>query len=252
MLGAALGVLIVVVLGLLILSQRRLAPQETKPSTEVLEGAEEVTPMSTNTSFPTASPRQPATQTISDVSHVLTLELPADWTLTRNEGRKGIQLSFITAQSPDFRFSKDTTTDGPFTPQRYEQGAVFSVHVVRGRNEVGEEGARTTGLQNVGPITVGGITGTFRAGAGISTVVGRNLDAIVYNNGVNYVFLLSYNPDTYPQGETVFRTILASVRFTSITIPSPTSDQTPSLSNMSTASPGAPSPSLYPRPNVWQ
>lgn len=243
-LGVALGVLIAVVIGLLIISQRRLTSHETNISTEKLEETEGVSPIPTETASPTATSRQPAMRTISDASHVLTLELPADWPITLNEGRKGIQLSRIAAQTPDFQFREDTTTDGPFTPQRYERGAVFSLHAVRGRSEVGEESARTVGLQAVGPITIDGIAGTFRAGAGISTVVGRNLDAIVYKNGVNYVFVLSYNPDMYPQGETVFRTILASVRFTSTTAPS--------LSNTPTPSPPTPPPSLYPRPNVFE
>lgn len=218
MLAGVLVGLIIAALGFLIIGQQRTAPEEAE----------------------TATPGPRGVQRVSDVSQLFMLALPADWVVTRNEGRKGIQLSVLGAQSPDFR--------------RSERGAEFSVRVVRGRAAVGEEGARTADLEAVGPITIGGITGTFRVGVGSSTETGRDLDAIVHQDGLNYIFSLRYNPATYPQGEAVFREILASFQFTAATTPPPTPPPTltPSPPPLSPVNTPTPSPSVYPRPNVWE
>lgn len=203
---------------------------------------------------------------ITDASRLFTLELPADWITTWNEGRKGVRVSSLGAQSPDFRLTLDETAEEPFTPRRYEWGAEFSVHVVRGRDKVVEEGARTVGLLEHSPVTIGGVSGVLRAGAGISTRQGRNLDAIIHKDGLNYIFTFGYNPATYPQGEQVFRDILSSVQFTTPGAPPLQTEAAPDSSNVilaplprtspspvpSPTSTPQPSPSVYPRPNVWE
>lgn len=242
--GAALAVLVLASLGLWWgISRQRNAPSTGDAS----------------------SPAPARSQTTTDASRLFTIEIPAGWTITKNEGREGIQLSFLSAQSPNFQVTLDATANEPFVPRRYEQGAEFSVHAVRGREDVVTEGgARTAGLLEPSPVTIGGVAGVLRAGVGMSTLEGRNLDAIIHHDGVNYIFSFGYNPATYPEGEMIFREMLSSFQLTSPPTPPPTSPTTtvppptvtpspppaspsPSPSNTPTAS-----PYVYPRPNVWE
>ena len=186
-----------------------------RPRSQLTEGpiGGGVTPSPAVSSPEQTSRPEPMTQRVTDPSRLFTLELPSNWRITRMEGKKGVQLSHVIAESPDFRVREDTTAEEPFTPNEYEQGARFSIHVVRGRSEVAEEGARTVGLQTKEPVEIGGLPGLLRSGKSISTVQGRNLDAIVHQEGLNYIFTFAYNPETFPQGEKLFRDILRSFTF---------------------------------------
>lgn len=144
--------------------------------------------------------------TITDRSNLYTITFPANWEITTNEGKKGVQVSRITAQSPDFRVRTDESADGPFIPQYYESGASFTAHAIPGD---AAEVMQRPGIASR-PIIIDNYSGSFRAQKEISTLQGENVDAMVHINGINYTFTMAYNSDTYPQGREVFQQILNS------------------------------------------
>lgn len=250
-LGAVLAALVLAFLGYIVFLQRRETPEEIADLAETLDRTEGAPTAPAAGSQGQSARAQPGVQVVTDASSLFTIDLPVDWHITRNEGRKGIQLSFLGAQSPDFLLTLDETAEQPFVPRRYERGAEFSAHVVRGRSDVVEEGARTVGLLESSPVTIGGVSGVLRAGAGISTVQGRNLDAIIHRDGLNYIFTFGYNPATTPDGDHMFRALLASIQFTTSARPPP---GTPATVNAPASPPTTPTPSpyVYQRPNVWE
>ncbi|MEK7556983.1 MAG: hypothetical protein AAB538_03330, partial [Patescibacteria group bacterium] len=96
---------------------------------------------------------------ITDKSNLYSITLPTGWKVTASEGKKGVRLSYISAQSPDFSVRADENTDGPFVPQYYERGASFGLHAGPGDpNEV----MSRPGIASR-PIIIDSIPGSFRA-----------------------------------------------------------------------------------------
>lgn len=145
-------------------------------------------------------------EALTDASNLYSITLPAGWKVTANEGKRGIRLSYISAESPDFFVRSDESADGPFVPQYYERGAAFGLHAGPGDpNEV----MNRPGIASR-PIIIDSIPGSFRAQNDPSTMVGQQVDAMIHNEGVTYRFTFVYNPDAYPQGREVFQQILDS------------------------------------------
>ncbi len=148
---------------------------------------------------------------VTDARDLFSVEIPSTWRVTASEGTKGIRLSRIIAQSPDFRVREDTTADEPFTPQYYEQGAQISIHVTRGA--LAARGNLEAGARRTERIEIDGRSSLLRVFTEPSTFLGQIIDAHVDYGNNSYVFTLRYNPDTFPHGEDIFKEILASFRF---------------------------------------
>jgi hypothetical protein len=138
------------------------------------------------------------------------VEIQTTWRITAEEGKKGLQLSRITAETPDFRVREDAAAEGPFTPQYYETGAAFSIRALR---DVVGGPTRHGQILRTESITVDGRTGTYHVYKEPSTFQGQLLDVHVIFGGTEYLFEFMYNPATYPQGEDVFKDIVNSVNF---------------------------------------
>lgn len=159
----------------------------------------------TFSSLPTHIPTPPALA-ISDSSHLYSVTFPTGWNIRTEEGKKGVQLSLLTAESPDFVVRVDNTTDGPFMANYFEHGATMTIHAITGSVAQGIHNLGTTGE----PITIANITGMLSSQNEPSTMAGRNLEAVINSRGVNYFFSFAYNPQTYPEGRQIFLNILAS------------------------------------------
>lgn len=167
------------------------------------------TPSSAGSPAPTLAPTALSKlegETLTDASNLYSITLPAGWKVTANEGKRGIRLSYISAESPDFFVRSDESVDGPFVPQYYERGAAFGLHAGPGDpNEV----MNRPGIASR-PIIIDSIPGSFRAQNDPSTMVGQQVDAMIHNEGVTYRFTFVYNPDAYLQDREVFQQILDS------------------------------------------
>lgn len=163
-------------------------------------------PAGTGSGTGQASTPAPSPTLFTDASRFFSLTLPDGWKVTESNGPRGVSLSSMSAQSPDFSMHIDESVEGPFTPQYYDQGARFFLNVTRG--------PRNTAPRNFSqPITIDGVAGWFANLNEPSTTQGQDLQANVEKGGLTYAFDFSYNPDTYPEGERVFQEILSSFMF---------------------------------------
>lgn len=159
---------------------------------------------------PTPTPPQEEMQTVTDNGGLYSLEVPKNWKIVKNEGAKGVQLSYIEAQTSDWKSHEDNNIDGPCTPQYYDAGADLTVHVTEGEDEP----HHLITPMSTKNMTVDGAAAIYHVFKEPCTTLGQILDAHFNYNGNNYSFRLSYNPANYPQAETVFGKILSSVKLT--------------------------------------
>ncbi len=214
--GATTPLLITLVVGValvavLVLLLPRAPEPSTVPPAAPSEAAPALSPATATPPPSSSASAAPTTRRVSDASGLFSVEIPRTWKITASEGTKGIQLSRIIAQSPDFRLREDTTADGPFTPQYYEQGAQVSIHVTRGA--LAARGNLEAGTQRTERIAIDGRSSLLRVFTEPSTMLGQIIDAQVDYRNNSYVFTLRYNPDTFQGGEDIFKEILASFRF---------------------------------------
>jgi hypothetical protein len=157
-----------------------------------------------------------AVKQLTDKANLYSVEIQNDWKITANEGEKGVQRSFITAESPDFKSRIDDTIGGPFDAIYFEKGAQLTIHVTKGKEELthsGEGGGKETGVISKKNITLDGVNGTYYIFKEPSTYQGQLIDAYAIYKNNSYLLRLAYNPDTYPQGEKIFENIINSFRF---------------------------------------
>ena len=147
---------------------------------------------------------------INDNAHLYSVEIPKDWGFT-TEGARGIQVSQITGQSPDWTSTVDNSTEGPAEAVHYKTGVSFQFHV--SREEPVQPYHENSELIESRNKIIDAVPAAFHSFATPSTAEGRHLDAHVTYKGKYFTFLFTYNPATYPQGEEVFMHILNSVRF---------------------------------------
>ncbi|MDQ3802260.1 MAG: hypothetical protein M3416_00155 [Acidobacteriota bacterium] len=164
----------------------------------------------------TPSSQKPKALIFTDKAGLYSVALPKQWEVTADEGTKGVQLSFMTAESLDYRERRDETADGPFTPIYYEAGAKLRIHVTKGEQELtnyGERGGPDTGVILAKHITVDGVGGLYHAFKEPSTQEGQLLNVHLNYQGNNYILTLMYNSLTRPEGEKIFSDILNSFKF---------------------------------------
>jgi len=164
---------------------------------------------------------QGATQTdnkyveIVDKASLYSVNIPADWEITSNEGAMGVQLSRILAQSADWSSYSDETYEGPFSPQYYQSGGALQLHVTQGESEpahYGEGGGPETGVIAKKAVTIDGVEGVYHVFKEPSTFEGQLIDVHINYKGNNYLLRLAYNPANF-NGEEFFDNLLNSVRF---------------------------------------
>lgn len=150
------------------------------------------------------------TQTIQDSAGLYSLELPTDWQVTLEDAR-GVRLSGLMAQSPDFLAHIDDEIEGPTAMVYYTAGASLQVTVT---GEPLSSNPYPAGLiSEQAPITVGGIRGTLFTFKEPSTAEGSLMDFRMEKDARSYSFRWSFNEETLPQGKALFERILSSVRF---------------------------------------
>lgn len=159
--------------------------------------------------------QKPKALIFTDKAGLYSVVLPEQWVVTADEGTKGVQLSFMTAESPNYRERRDETSDGPFTPIYYESGAKLRIHVTKGEQEptfYGENGVSET-VTFTKHITVDGVGGIYRVYKEPSTQEGQLLSVHLNYQGSNYRLTLMHDSRAYPEGEKIFLDVLNSFKW---------------------------------------
>lgn len=165
---------------------------------------------------------QPSTTTtksarISDKANLYSFEIPADWKVTLNEGAKGVSVSEVIAESPDWKIRTNETEDGPCSTVSYlESGATLQFGVSNQEEILSHYNqGGGSGIVSQKNILVGGVSAVYHVFNEPSCTHNvQSVDAHVNYGGNNYTFSFTYNPAKYPQGETVFMNMLNSIEFT--------------------------------------
>jgi hypothetical protein len=149
---------------------------------------------------------------IEDLPNLYSVEIPKDWKVTESIGTRGVSLSSIHTESPDW---KSHSVAGEMEDSiYYDTGAYFSIGVT---TLINEDPFKYTGAQNnlinKKNVVIGGINATQYLYKDPNLVEGQILGASLIYKGDRYSFQLGYNPKTYPNGETVFINMLNSVKF---------------------------------------
>lgn len=179
---------------------------------------EKVADQNPSTSTTLAPTPAVSTTKITDKGNLYSVEIPKDWKIIRNEGAKGVQLSNISGESPDWKSRSDVDAEGPCVPHYYESGVFFQFHVENEEDTAGhygEGGGPDTGVISKKNISVDGVNGVYHVFTeDCGTSEGQLVDAHFNYKGNSYLFRFSYNPAKYPQAETAFMNILNSIKFT--------------------------------------
>lgn len=189
--------------------QTTITPESTTP---------QQTPVSMQTTDPTGMSEQNInTVKITDKGNLYSVEIPKDWKILMSEGAKGMQLSDMTGESIDWKQYVDENAEGPFSPIYYQSGVSFQFHVnseEEAPGHYGEGGGPDTGIITTKNIVIGGANGVYHVFKEPSTYEGQLVDAHVNYKGNAYLFRFAYNPASFPQAESLFMTILSSIKFT--------------------------------------
>lgn len=168
------------------------------------------TPAASPESVPATASAALPTQTIQDQAGLYSLELPDDWQVTF-EDAKGVRISSLMAQSPDYQVKIDTAAEGPFTPIYYQEGAILQVTVL---NQPLADNPQPAGaISEQKTVTVDGVDGTYFVFKEPSTAQGQLLEVRLEKTKRSYILRFGYNPDTFPGGQARFDQIVASLRF---------------------------------------
>ena len=186
------------------------------------------TPVATPTPAPTAQPTATPTPsptpapvlspceavpalptTVSDQPNLYSISLPDGWVITSDEGARGVRVSLISLESPDFSVFVDEEEEGPFSPVYYETGASLSVLVATPTSSPYHFQA----LISESEVTIDGVTAPYHVYVDPSTWAGQLIDAHVNHGGSGYTFDFAYNPETCPAGEELFQAMLDSFQF---------------------------------------
>jgi len=182
------------------------------------------TPAATPTHTPTATPAPSPTPapvlspceavpalptTVSDQPNLYSISVPDGWVITSDEGARGLRVSSIFVESPDFSVFVDEAEEGPFSPVYYETGAALSIHV-------GAPSSSPYHFQELiseSDVTIDGVTAPYHVYVDPSTWAGQLIDAHANHGGNDYTFDFAYNPETCPAGEDLFQAMLDSFQF---------------------------------------
>lgn len=159
-------------------------------------------------------------QQLTDKANLFSVEIPNDWKIVDNQGAMGVQLSRITAESPDWSYYSDDSYEGPFSPIYFQSGGSLSFHVTEGEEEpthYGEGGGPKTGVIEEKIVIVSGIEGVYHIFKEPSTFEGQLIDLHINYEGNNYVIRLAYNPTNF-DGEEFFDDLLDSFSFSGTAI----------------------------------
>ncbi len=169
-------------------------------------------PTATPTPEPVLSPCEavPALPTtVSDQPNLYSISVPDGWVITSDEGARGLRVSSIFVESPDFSTFVDEAAEGPFSPVYYETGAALSILVATPSSSP----YHFQELISESDVTIDGVTAPYHVYVDPSTFAGRLIDAHANHGGSGYTFNFIYNPETCPAGDDLFRAMLDSFQF---------------------------------------
>ncbi|MDA0208255.1 MAG: hypothetical protein O3B64_02505 [bacterium] len=148
------------------------------------------------------------TRIYTDSREYYRVELPDEWIPIDNEGKRGVQETFRSFESPDFVWSLDNT-DGPFSWMVIESGASLSI---RALSVLGSAPSDLYDIQEEGIYAIDGLPGRYVIFTEPSTKRGRFAEATVNKDGLEYIFRLSYDPRTM-DGKTILKAVLDGFTF---------------------------------------
>lgn len=150
----------------------------------------------------------PATVKIVDKGNLYSVEIPKDWKVTESTGPRGVSVSSLHLESPDWKSS--SVAGGPHDNIYYKTGAYLSISV----DTLNEDPSANSSIVSKKSITIDGARGTYYTFTEPSLSEGQLLGAYTYYKGKSYTFRFGFNPKTFTQGETTFADILSSFKFT--------------------------------------
>lgn len=159
---------------------------------------------------PTPDAGAAATQVIQDSAGLYSITLPADWQVSL-EAARGVRVSGLTAQSPDYEVVIDNDAEGPFSPVSYKTGASLQITVTS--EPLADNPAPAGQIVQQQPFVLDGVQGTFFVFKEPSTVEGELLELRLEKANRTYHLRWGYNPETLQSGRDLFESILESFRF---------------------------------------
>ncbi len=182
------------------------------------------TPTATLTPSPTATPTPTSVlspceavpdlpTTVSDQPNLYSISVPDGWAIVKDEdvGVPDMRVSRIYAESPDFSVFIDVEAEGPIDPVYYETGAGFGILVTTPISSPYH--SQEQEVISESDVAIDGVNAPYHVFVTPGIVVGQLLDAHVNHGGNDYLFYFTYNPETCPAGEDLFRAMLASFQF---------------------------------------
>ena len=192
------------------------SPAPTVASTATPAATPAPTPTATPAPSPTPAPvlspceAVPALPTtVSDQPNLYSISVPDGWVITSDEGARGVRVSSITVESPDFYSYVVEEPEGPFNPVYYETGASLSILVAT----PSPPPYHFQAVISESEVTIDGVTAPYHVYVDPSTFAGRLIDAHANHGGNGYSFNFAYNPETCPAGEDLFQAMLDSFQF---------------------------------------
>jgi hypothetical protein len=154
-------------------------------------------------------PTTEQTKSVTDSANLFTIQIPQSWQVVSSQGSQGVQLSYLSIESPNFATHTDPDFEGPFEPIYYDRGANLTLHVIKG-----DEGSiHASDVLELKKIEIDGNQASWTRFVEPSTFNGELIDVNLNYQGNNYLIRMGYNPDTDPYGVAVFDQIVSSLKF---------------------------------------
>lgn len=153
------------------------------------------------------------TSRFSDTGDHYFISIPSDWKLTKENGQRGIQISYLEFISPDFK--THSSDCGPSDCVYYDKGMRFAISI---ENSNSTDSNTSEGIKpnpnkliiQKKLITINGIETAYYEFQESSTSAGVLFDVQFSDNGNIYYIQAAYNPETYVDGEEMFKAIVDS------------------------------------------
>ena len=170
------------------------------------------TPTPSPTPTPVLSPCEAVPDlptTVSDQPNLYSISVPDGWAIVTDEDARGVRVSLISVESPDFSVFIDEEEEGPFSPVYYETGASLSILVATPSSPP----YHFQELISESELSIDGVNAPYHVYVDPSTWAGQLIDAHANQGGNGYTFNFAYNPETCPAGEDLFQAMLDSFQF---------------------------------------
>jgi len=154
-----------------------------------------------------------STSRFSDMGDHYFISIPSDWKLIKENGPRGVQISYLEFTSPDFR--THSSDCGPSDCIYYDKGMWLAISIENSKlvNSHAPESIKPNPNKLIIQkkfITINSVEAAYYKFQEPSTSAGILLNVQFFNNSNEYYIHAAYNPETYPDGEEIFKIIIQS------------------------------------------